>query len=97
MKLTKKLEAEVRKVYESFWESLLNVNMKRFNSFLADDFKQIGTTEAEFFFNKKEAAKFLKSTEEQVVGNIELRNREIKIVLETLFAALLRIEISFRR
>ncbi|MBI5856347.1 MAG: nuclear transport factor 2 family protein [Sphingobacteriales bacterium] len=79
MELTKQLEKEVKEVYEAFWESLLNVDMKRFNSFLADDFKQIGTTEAEVFFNKKEAAKFLKATKEQVVGNIELRNRNIKI------------------
>ncbi|HET6767154.1 MAG TPA: nuclear transport factor 2 family protein, partial [Chitinophagaceae bacterium] len=79
MKLTKKLEAEIRKVYEAFWESLLNVNMRKFNSFLSEDFKQIGTTDAEVFFSKKEAAKFLKATEEQVVGNIQLRNRDIKI------------------
>ena len=58
MKLTKKLEAEVREVYDAFWESLLTVNMQKFNSFLDEDFKQIGTTEAEFFFSKKEAAKF---------------------------------------
>src|SRR6187402_987939 len=81
MKLTKKLEAEVRDVYNTFWESLLSVNMRKFNSLLEEDFKQIGTTEAEFFFSKKEAAKFLKSTEEQVVGNIELRNKDIKIEL----------------
>ena len=79
MKVTKKIEAEVRKVYEAFWESLLSVNMRRFNSFLDANFRQIGTTEAEFFFSKKEAARFLKATEEQVVGNIELRNREIRI------------------
>ncbi len=79
MKLTKQLETEVRQVYEAFWESLLNVKMKRFNSFLDENFRQIGTTEAEVFFNKKSAAKFLKATEEQVVGNIELRNRNIKI------------------
>ena len=79
MKMTKKLEEEIRQVYDAFWESLLSVNMRKFNSLLDENFKQIGTTEAEVFFNKKTAAKFLKSTEEQVVGNIERRNHNVKI------------------
>ena len=47
MKMTKKLEEEIRQVYDAFWESLLSVNMRKFNSLLDENFKQIGTTEAE--------------------------------------------------
>jgi SnoaL-like domain len=79
MKVTKKLESEVKQVYHAFWKSLLSVDMKTFNALLDDDFRQIGTTEAEMFFNKKAVAKYLKATEEQIVGNIELRNSKLKI------------------
>ncbi len=79
MKLTKKLEAEVMDVYEAYWGGLLNVDMETYAAVLDNDFKLIGTTEAEIFFKKIEAARFLKATADQVAGNIELRNRKIKV------------------
>ena len=79
MKLTKKLEAEVLNVYEAYWGGLLNVDMETYAAVLDKDFKLIGTTEAEVFFKKMEAVRFLKATADQVAGNIELRNRIIKV------------------
>ncbi len=79
MKLSKQLEAEVLDVYEAYWGSLLNVDMETYSAVLDNDFKLIGTTEAEVFFKKMEAVRFLKATADQVAGNIELRNRKIKI------------------
>jgi hypothetical protein len=65
MKLTKKLEAEVKEVYRDFWESLLAVDLKKFNALLDDDFRQIGTTDGEVFFTRQAASEFIKATEEQ--------------------------------
>jgi SnoaL-like domain len=79
MKLTKKLEAEVLDVYEAYWGGLLNVDMEIYAAVLDKDFKLIGTTEIEVFFKKLEAVRFLKATADQVAGNIEMRNRKIKI------------------
>jgi signal transduction histidine kinase len=79
MKLTKQLEAEVLDVYEAYWGGLLNVDMETYAAVLDNDFKLIGTTEAEVFFKKMEAVRFLKATADQVAGNIELQNRIIKI------------------
>ena len=78
MKLDKQLENEVRQVYETYWKSLLGVDLKTYSSVLDNNFRLIGTTEAEVFFNKKEAIKFLEATADQVAGNIELRNRIVK-------------------
>ncbi len=79
MKLTKQLEAEIKDVYEAFWGSLFSVDMKIYTQVLDDDYRLIGTTEVEVFFNKKEAAGFLKKTGEQLAGNIERRNSKIRI------------------
>jgi signal transduction histidine kinase len=79
MKLTKQLEAAILDVYEAYWGSLFNVDMETYAAVLDKDFKLIGTTEAEVFFKKIEAIRFLKATADQLAGNIELRNREIKV------------------
>jgi signal transduction histidine kinase len=79
MKLTKKLEAEIKQVYDEFWKRLLTVDLKPLNALLDDDFRQIGTTDGEVFFTRQAASKFLKATEDQLVGNLELRNQKLKI------------------
>ena len=78
MKLTKKLEAEVRKVYKTFWDRLLKADTRGMAEVLDNKFKQIGTTDGEIFFSKTEALDFVKATADQIIGNIELRNRKIK-------------------
>jgi len=79
MKLEKKMESEIKEIYDAFWKNLFSVNIKEMNILLDDDFRQIGTTEAEVFFNKEEVLKFLKITEEQTVGNIELKNQNVRL------------------
>ncbi|MGB3154056.1 MAG: nuclear transport factor 2 family protein, partial [Chitinophagaceae bacterium] len=79
MKLNKKLEAEVIQVYNTWWDSYLNGDVKTYDSFLEDDFRFIGSAEAEAFLNRKEATKFFKTTAYQFAGKIEKRNSSIKI------------------
>ena len=62
MKLTQKLEKEIRIAYQAFWQNLFSVNINTLNTLLDDDFRQIATTEAEVFFTKKDALNFLKLT-----------------------------------
>jgi signal transduction histidine kinase len=79
MKLSKKLQAAILDVYEAFWGSLFHVDIEVYNEVLDDQYRLIGTTDKEVFFNKKDAASFLKATGEQLAGNIERRNSDIKI------------------
>ncbi|HLG31760.1 MAG TPA: nuclear transport factor 2 family protein, partial [Ignavibacteriaceae bacterium] len=79
MKLTIKQEKEVMQVYNALWDSYLKGDMKAMTSFLDDDFKGIGSTEGEVFFNKKEAMRFYKATAAQIAGKAEFRNRSIKM------------------
>jgi ketosteroid isomerase-like protein len=79
MKLTKKLEAEVLKAYKAYWDAYLDGDMKIFASFLDDNITVFGTAISEVFNNKKETFKFYKATAHQLVGKVQLRNREFKL------------------
>jgi len=78
MKIPRKPEKEVRAVYEAYWDSYFNGDMKTMASFIDDDFKVIGSTDGEVFFNKKETMKFYEDTTDQITGKVELRNRNIE-------------------
>ncbi|MBK9569731.1 MAG: nuclear transport factor 2 family protein [Chitinophagaceae bacterium] len=79
MKLNKKLEAEVIQVYNTWWDSYLNGDVKTYDSFLEDDFRFIDLQKQKLFLNRKEATKFFKTTAYQFAGKIEKRNSSIKI------------------
>jgi ketosteroid isomerase-like protein len=79
MKLTKKLENEIRKVYDTYWDGYMKGDMGAFSVILDEDVKVIGSTEGEVFFNKQEALNFYLPTADQIAGKAELRNRIITI------------------
>ncbi|HEU4858914.1 MAG TPA: nuclear transport factor 2 family protein, partial [Chitinophagaceae bacterium] len=79
MKLTKKLEAEVLKVYKAYWDAYLNGDMKTFAAMLDDDITVFGTAVSEVFNNKKETLRFYKATADQLVGKAQFRNRKINV------------------
>jgi signal transduction histidine kinase len=79
MKLTKKIEQEVLKVYNTGWEAYMRGDLKTHAACLSSKFKIIGTTEAEHFNSKKAWLAFCKKTIHQVVGVAQMRNRKIKL------------------
>jgi signal transduction histidine kinase/ketosteroid isomerase-like protein len=79
MKLTKKLEAEILKVYHNYWDSYLKGDMKTFASYLDDAITVYGSAASEIFNNKKEAVKFYTATADQMTGKAEFRKRRIRL------------------
>ena len=61
MKLSKKEEAAILQVYKTYFDSYVGGDIETITSLLAEDYTQIGSAEAEVFFNKKEAIQFLHS------------------------------------
>src|SRR6186997_1034553 len=80
MKLTKKLETEILKAYNTVWDSYLKGDMRTFASMLDENCYIIGSAAGEVFSNKKAAVKYYKSTAEQITGKAEFRNRKIKVM-----------------
>ncbi|MEO5947432.1 MAG: ATP-binding protein [Chitinophagaceae bacterium] len=79
MKLTKRLEAEVTKVYDTWLHSYLNGDIKTYDSFLDKDYHFIGSTDNEDFLNRKQTTKFFKTTADQLAGKCQIKNN-IRII-----------------
>jgi signal transduction histidine kinase len=76
---------EAKKVYMEFWDSYQKGDEARFASTIHDDFEMIGTSASEICHSKKEGIEFLRSQIEEVVGKVEMRNRQIKLQLKDSF------------
>jgi len=89
MQLSKKQEAELLEVYESWWNSYLAGDVKTYDSFLDDDYHFIGSTNGEEYLNRKDTTDFFKATADQLAGKAELRN--LKRTIEELDGGLMLI------
>ncbi|CAM3303292.1 nuclear transport factor 2 family protein [Aequorivita lipolytica] len=74
MKLTKKIETEVLKVYDTWLHSYLNGDVATYDSYLDEEYHFIGSTNNEEFLNRKATTKFFYDTAEQLAGKCDLRN-----------------------
>ncbi len=79
MKLTKKLEAEILKIYHAYWDAYLRGDMKTFASLLDDNIKIFGSAVSEVFNNKAETVRFYEATADQLTGKAQFRNRKISV------------------
>ena len=74
MNLSKKEEKELLKVYETWWDSYLNGDIKTYNYYLDDDFRFVGSTDGEEFLNRKDTTAFFEATADQLAGKAKLEN-----------------------
>jgi signal transduction histidine kinase len=79
MKLSKQEESTILRAYKAYFNSYTEGDIETIAILLNDDYTQIGSAEAEVFFNKKEAMKFISGTIDQVAGKAEMRNRVLKV------------------
>ncbi|MBL7723948.1 MAG: nuclear transport factor 2 family protein [Chitinophagaceae bacterium] len=79
MKLSKKLEAEILRIYHTYWDAYLKGDIKTFTSYFDHAITVFGTANGEVFTNKKAAEKFYKATAHQMSGKAEMRKRKIAV------------------
>ncbi|MBK7290561.1 MAG: nuclear transport factor 2 family protein [Chitinophagaceae bacterium] len=80
MKLTKKLEAEIKALMIDYWASYLNGNIRHWKKYLVDDYRNIGGTEEEIWNSKKEILDYTNRMIDQMKGLTELRNKQTQII-----------------
>src|SRR5215218_8837914 len=80
MKLTKKLQAEIRQVMDDYWNSYFDGNLEHWAAYLVDDYRNIGGTEEEIWNSKKEILEYTHRIIDQMVGSSEIRNKEMQII-----------------
>jgi hypothetical protein len=73
-------ETAARKVYETYWESYASGDLETFASTLDETYEMIGTSETEVCHTKADGIDFLKGQIEEVVGKVEMRNRQIEVL-----------------
>ena len=76
MKLTKKTNAEVLKVYDTWLHSYLNGDVATYDKYLDDAYHFIGSTQNEEFLNRKDTTNFFEATADQLAGKCELKNEK---------------------
>lgn len=80
MKLTKTLEAEIKQVMEDYWNSYFAGDLERWSLYLRDDYRNIGSTEVEIWNSKQEILEYSKAVVPQMVGTVEIRNRQVQVI-----------------
>ena len=73
MKLTRKKKEEFLKIYDTWMHSYLNGDVATYDSYFADEYHFIGSTDNEEFLNRRDTTQFFKNTAEQFSGKTELR------------------------
>ena len=81
MKLTKKQEKDILKIYDTWMHSYLNGDVNTYNYYLDKDYHFIGSTNNEEFLNRRSTTGFFKKTADQLSGKTEIRND--KMIMET--------------
>ena len=62
MKLSKKAEKDLLQVYDTWWDSYLNGDIKTYDTYLDDDFRFVGSTGSEEFLNRNHEITFVADT-----------------------------------
>jgi len=81
MELSKELKSEVMQVYDTWWHSYMNGDVKTYDSFLDDNYRFVGSTDAENYLDRLDTTKFFEATAYQLAGKCQLRNRSVNLEL----------------
>ena len=76
MKLTKKTNVAILKVYDTWLHSYLNGDVKTYDKYLDDEYHFIGSTDNEEFLNRKDTTNFFEATADQLAGKCQLKNEK---------------------
>ena len=81
MKLTKKIETEIKEFLESYWNTYIKGDFTKWATFITDNYKNIGTTQEEIWNSKDEIIDYTNEVSNQLVGKAELRNKKYRLFL----------------
>ncbi len=80
MKLTKKIEKEIKDLMEDYWNLYLTGKIEPWSKYLVDNYRNIGGTEEEIWDSKKEMLDYTYEVIDQMVDQVQLRNKTIQII-----------------
>jgi signal transduction histidine kinase len=79
MTITRQLEDEIKVFLNDYWDTYVKGDLQTWSSYISDDYKNIGTTQEEIWSSKKEIVDYTEAMKEQMVGNIDIRNKTVQV------------------
>jgi signal transduction histidine kinase/ketosteroid isomerase-like protein len=79
MKLTKQQEEDILPIYREWWNAYLNGDVKTYDHYFDNEYRFVGSTEAEAFLNKKDTTQFFEATADQLSGKADKRNSQLTL------------------
>jgi hypothetical protein len=80
MPVTKKQQSEITALMNDYWDSYFRGDMKHWQNYLVDDYRNIGGTEEEIWNSKQEILDYTYRMLDQMVGQSEIRNKQTQII-----------------
>jgi signal transduction histidine kinase len=80
MKVTEALKKELAQWLDTYWATYLEGDIGTWATFIRDDYRNIGGTKEEIWNSKQEIIDYTNSIIDQMVGSVEIRNREIELI-----------------
>jgi signal transduction histidine kinase len=80
MKITEALKGELAQWLEIFWTTYIKGDYDRWSTFITEDYYNIGGTKEEIWHSKQEILNYSYAMQDQMVGQAEIRNREIEVL-----------------
>ena len=81
MKITQKLEKEIKTLMDNFWDSYMTGDIKHWSKYLVNDYRNIGGTKEEIWNSKKEILDYTHAIIDQMMGQADIRNKTMQIIL----------------
>ncbi|WP_235297809.1 ATP-binding protein [Portibacter marinus] len=79
MAIDSSVETEIKEFLQNYWDTYFEGDLKKWGTFITDDYKNIGTTEEEIWNSKKDILDYTKEMIDQMVGNAEVRNKKVQV------------------
>ncbi|TXE14742.1 ATP-binding protein [Algoriphagus aquimarinus] len=80
MKITEALKAELAQWLDTYWKTYIKGDFNLWSTFIAEDYYNIGGTKEEIWHSKQEILDYSHAIFGQMVGQAEIRNREIEVL-----------------
>ncbi|KAF0132054.1 MAG: integral membrane sensor signal transduction histidine kinase [Bacteroidetes bacterium] len=80
MKVTPALKQELANWLDTYWNTYLKGDIETWATFIRHDYRNIGGTKEEIWNSKQEIIDYTNSIMDQMLGSVEIRNREIEVI-----------------
>ena len=80
MKITDQIKTEVSQWLDTYWKTYMKGDLELWSTFLKEDYYNIGGTKEEIWHSKQEILDYTHTIIDQMLGNTEIRNREIEVL-----------------